>query len=155
MTVNEIRELREKDFGKIKIPYKEFPIYETYQVNKNFTIFVGPPGSGKVNKASSMADFTITCELYDDSDIKYIFKNFEKDTKSIYAQDNVRKAAEEGQTVCFDELDKLSDEVITMLIKLTNGEAVDFEGEKINVHPDFKIIATITCKCSYECDESN
>lgn len=153
MNVNDIRALCEKDYGNVSFPPDN--MYETYKVNNRFTIFVGPPGSGKTSKATSMSTLSISCFVYDATDMKYLFKNLTYDgvTKtSSFQHSALWKAIENGETVLFDEIDALTDDTISLLIQLTESDTgyAEIDGEEIKVNPEFKIIATISPKTQFK-----
>ena len=127
--------------------FKDLCAHLTYKpekvVNSRIKVYYGPAGTGKTTVACGEADTCIVCAA--DMQCTDILKDFcFKDGKPSFEKSAVWLAIEQGKKVVFDEINLLSKQVLQFLQGLTDGKPyVDFEGTRINIHPDFQIIGTM------------
>lgn len=112
-------------------------------INKHLVVYFGPAGIGKTVKAMENAKYTIICSS--DMTCKDLLQDFNfKDGKPGFTKTDLWKAIEDGDTICFDEINLLGKDTRQFLQGLTDGkETVNYLGNVIKIHPNFKIIGTM------------
>lgn len=113
------------------------------QVNKHLKVYFGPAGTGKTTKACSESTICIVCSS--DMTCKDLLQDFKfVDGKATFEKSALWLAIEEGKTITLDEINLLNRDTIQFLQGLTDGkESIDFLGNVIKIHPDFKVIGTM------------
>ena len=111
--------------------------------NTHLKVYYGPAGTGKTTKACAEADYCIVCSS--DMTCKDLLQDFNFDNgKATFQKSDLWKAIEEGKTIVFDEINLLPPDARQFLQGLTDSKkSIDYLGNKINIHPDFKIIGTM------------
>lgn len=115
----------------------------TEAVNKHLVIYEGPAGTGKTTLACSQAKYCIVCSS--DMTCKDLLQDFNfEDGKATFKKSDLWLAIENGETIVLDEINLLPNDARQFLQGLTDGkESVDFLGNTIKIHPNFKVIGTM------------
>ncbi len=116
---------------------------KTEPVNKHLKIYFGPAGTGKTYTAEKEADTVILCSA--DMTCKDLLQDFDfEDGKATFKKSDLWIAIEEGKTVLLDEINLLNKDTLQFLQGLTDGkESINFLGNIIKIHPNFKVIGTM------------
>ena len=112
-------------------------------INSRLKIYYGAPGTGKTTKAMGESDTTIICRC------DMVPKDIMQDFDFVNGQATFKKSAfwlamENGGTVTLDEINLLPYDTLRFMQGLLDGkEVVEYLGQTINIHPDFKVIGTM------------
>lgn len=112
-------------------------------VNNHLKVYFGPAGTGKTTKACSESTICIVCSS--DMTCKDLLQDFKfVDGKATFEKSALWLAIEEGKTITLDEINLLNRDTIQFLQGLTDGkESINFLGNVIKIHPNFKVIGTM------------
>ena len=142
--INEItQKVKSSEFSCICDEANKIHFNPRTKVNKHLSIFFGPAGTGKTTDAMNSAVGCIPCSS--DMDCKELLKDFKFNNGApTFEKSDFWTAIEEGKTIVLDEINLLNRQVLQFLQALTDGkDYVDFEGTRITIHPDFKVIGTM------------
>lgn len=115
-------------------------------INDRFIIFCGEPGGGKSIAAEHYPNAKGSMGLNASMDASDLLKSFEfkEDGSPVFKPSIFRDTVENGGTVVFEEAQKLNSQTVGALQPLLDQTShIEIGGEKINVSPDFKLIATM------------
>lgn len=120
-------------------------------INTRFELYFGDPGAGKTTKAMSITKKHIVCS----SDMlpNDLMQNFGfKDGKADFIPSDLWMAMENGESIMLDEVNMLPFESLRFLQGITDSKSsIDFKGHTINIHPNFRIYATMNLNVNGEC----
>ena len=146
---NEINEkIKSTEFRSIAESLKDF---KPTPINNRFELYFGDPGTGKTTKAMKLADKCIVCSsdmLPSDLMQNFVFK----DGKADFDKSDLWIAMEEGKSIVLDEVNMLPFESLRFLQGITDSkDTINYKGYTINVHPNFKIYATMNLFVNGQC----
>lgn len=135
-----VEEMKSKDWMLVKEKLQYVP---KNRVNNHLIIYYGPAGTGKTTLACSQSKTCIICSS--DTTPKDLLQDFNfEDGKATFNKSVLWQAIEDGETITFDEINFLPKDTRQFLQGLTdNKESIDFLGNNIKIHHDFKIIGTM------------
>lgn len=112
-------------------------------INKRFVVYFGEPGGGKTTMALKLADKCIVCAS--DMIPSDLMSNFDFDEgKPSFGKSDFWIAMETGKTIVLDEFNMLPFETLRFLQGvLDNKDTINYKGNVIKIHKDFKVIATM------------
>lgn len=112
-------------------------------INTRFEVFFGDPGTGKTTLGKKLTKKCIVCA----SDMLPVdlMQNFGfDDGKAGFHKSDLWIAMENGESILLDEFNMLPFESLRFFQGLTDGkDSFDYKGFNIQIHPDFKIYATM------------
>lgn len=135
-----VEEMKSQDWMLVKEKLQYVP---KNRVNNHLIIYYGPAGTGKTTLACAQSKTCIICSS--DTTPKDLLQDFNfEDGKATFNKSVLWQSIEAGETIAFDEINFLPKDTRQFLQGLTdNKESIDFLGNNIKIHPDFKIIGTM------------
>lgn len=116
-------------------------------INTRLILYFGDAGTGKTTQAiSEYPDAPVVpcnASMLPDELLRTFDFN-DVNGNPVFKPSTLRTCMESGKPVIFDEINLLSFDCLRLLQTITDRkETIDFNGETIHIHPDFKIIGTM------------
>lgn len=130
------------DAVKGEIRHKVFDRVVRWLNARRNVLLVGDAGCGKTHLAQQVAkamglDFYMTSKVEESFDVKGFV-----DGNGVYHETEFYKAVKHGGLFLFDEFDASSESAVMVLNNALSNGYVDFQNERVEVHENFRCIAT-------------
>lgn len=140
-----IEKMKSPEFESVAKDIMQYP--PDKQINNRLDIYFGDAGTGKTTKAVEQYPEAqvVPCNasmLPDE--LMRTFDFNDADGNPVFKPSTLRLAMEAGKPIIFDEINLLSFDCLRLLQTLTDGkEAINYNGDTLNIKPGFKIIGTM------------
>lgn len=140
-----IEKVKSDEFKKLSEELIKYP--PDKKINTRLDIYFGDAGTGKTTKAITEypeAPVVPCNSAMLPDELLRTFDFNDENGNPVFKPSDLRKCMEEGKPIIFDEINLLSFDCLRLLQTLTdNKDSIDFNGDRIQIKPGFKIIGTM------------
>jgi len=135
--------VKNDEFNQFLAELKQIP--NKPRINTRLEIYYGPAGAGKTYDATHAPNYAGCIVCAADKYPSDLFRDYDPNNGSpIYRKNCLYNALISGGTIVLDEINLLQMGTLQFLQGILDGkEEIDLFGEKVKIHPDFKIIGTM------------
>lgn len=122
-----------------------FELFEAILPHVDRILLVGPPGTGKSTTAAQIAECKHRVTMTETTPVEHLLGQFQLiKGETVWIDGPVTKAMRNGEAILFDEIDRLSPEVASVLYELMDDapHATLASGEEVTAKEGYKVILT-------------
>lgn len=122
-----------------------FELFEAILPHVDRILLVGPPGTGKSRTAAQIAECKHRVTMTETTPVEHLLGQFQLvKGETVWIDGPVTKAMRNGEAILFDEIDRLSPEVASVLYELMDDapHATLASGEEVTAKEGYKVILT-------------
>lgn len=122
-----------------------YELFEAILPHVDRVLLVGPPGTGKSTTAAQIAECKHRVTMTETTPVEHLLGQFQLvKGETVWIDGPVTKAMRNGEAILFDEIDRLSPEVASVLYELMDDApyATLASGEEVRAKEGYKVILT-------------